>query len=135
MEQQREGGLIVGLVGAGEAEPVCVLDPFGGGQENATGAFGFWNEDTVEADVIHDDAVRKAFNGEGDEVVVTIAFDLEPGGDALAGGDGDFQWRRGDAAFEEVGLGFVERFETDKELWLVGEGDFAERIYRMSLRV
>src|SRR4030095_15532998 len=101
VEEEGEGGLVVRLVGASEAKAIDVRNPFGSGEEDLTSAFVFGDQNAVETDVVHDHTVRKTFDAEGDEVVEPVAFDFEPDGDALAGRDGDFEGRRGDAAFEE----------------------------------
>src|ERR1051326_7681042 len=135
VEEEGEGGLVVGLVGFGEAEAVHFGDPFGGGEENLALVAVFGNQGAVEADVVHDDAVGEALDAEGDEVVVAVAFDLEPGGDALAGSDGDFERFVGHGAFDKVGGGGVVRFEGDEEFWFFGEFDFAEVVHGLGDRL
>src|SRR5207247_1903784 len=99
---QRQGGLVFGLVGFGEAEAVGFGDPFGGGEEDLALGFVLGNQHAVQADVVNDDAVREAFDGEGDYFVEAVAFDFQPGRKALAGGDGDFQRFVGNRAFYEI---------------------------------
>ena len=100
VKEERKRGLVVGLVGASVTEAVDVWNPFGGVKEDLASAFVFGDQDSVQADVVDDHAVRKTFDTECDQVVEAIPSDFEPGGDALAGRDGNLERRFADAEVE-----------------------------------
>ena len=91
MQHQRQGGLFASLVLDGKARTICFPTPIGRRQEDLPCVFPFWNEHAVEANVINDDAVRQILNGKGNQLSSPVTADLDPGRDALAGGNGEFQ--------------------------------------------
>src|ERR1043166_1268797 len=107
MDQHGQRGLVLLLFGLCEAKAVNFGNPFGRGEEKLPVILALGDQDAIEADIVDDNTMRKALHTESDEVVMAISFDLQPGGNALAGRDGDFERGVGSGTFDEVGGGWV----------------------------
>ena len=94
MQQEGAGGLPPGLAFDRKAEAVSIRHPFARAQEDLALILALGDEDAIESDIIDDDAVRQVLHGEGDEVVVAVAFDPKERGDGLTRGNGQLCWDR-----------------------------------------
>ena len=129
VKEERKGRGNLGLGGLSEAKAIDFGYPFRRSQKDLPGILALGDEDAIEADIVHDDAVGQVVNGEGDKVIVTVAFDLELSGHALAGRDRYLQRFIRNGAFDEIRGVFIIGFERDKPFWFGGETDFAKIIH------
>jgi hypothetical protein len=69
--------------------------------------FTFGNQHPIEAYIIYNHAVRQAFDAEGHEIIMPISLYFQPGRNALAGNDSDFQRRVANRSFDKISCLFI----------------------------
>src|SRR5258706_9649894 len=116
MNQHWQGGLVLGLVGFCESQPVNLGHPFGSREEDLPLIFAFWNQHAVQSDVIDNNSVRQALDAERDQVLMAVALNLKPRRYALAGSNGDLQGFILHRADQEIRRLLVVRLEGDEKL-------------------
>ena len=83
-EQHGTGSLLAGLIFDRVAISVGLANPFGRTDEDLPFILIFRNQNTIQTDIIHDDAVRKVIHLKRHQVVMPIALNLQPGGNCLS---------------------------------------------------
>ena len=83
--------MLAGVLLDGVAPTILLGHPLRRTEEYLPFVLALGDEHAVEADIIDDDAVGQVLNEEGDEILVAVALDPEPGGEALAGSDDEFE--------------------------------------------
>ena len=126
MEQNWQRGLSACLVLNRVAKLVGLRHPLRSRQGYLAFVFSFRDQHAVEADVVHNHAVREVFDGEGDEIIVTVALNLQHHGGRLRRCHGDFQRLAGLVGHRSRGLRLRSRSEVNEQLRFGPKCDFAE---------